>query len=193
MKKLALGTMLLCAGLTFGMGSQEPKDTMAKDGMMKSDAMTKDDSMMKSDAMTKDDSMMKSDAMKSDGMMKDDMMKDAMDPSAYNLQGLGPKLVAFTTEADAQKAAQTKRVVYFFAATWCPDCQATYRDLKANVATVPSDVQVVFVNYDKASELKKKYGITSQHTFVAVGPQGEKKKAWAGTTTASALVAALGM
>lgn len=189
MKKLALGTMLLCAGLTFGMGSQEPKDTMTKDdSMMKSDAMAKDDSMMKSDTMSKDDSMMKSDS-----MMKDDMMKDAMDPSAYNVQGLGPKVVAFTSEADAQKAAQTKRVVYFFAATWCPDCQATYRDLKANVATLPADVLVVFVNYDKASELKKKYGITSQHTFVAVGPQGEKKKVWAGTTTASALVAALGM
>lgn len=177
MKKLALGAMLLCAGLTFGMGSQEPKDTMAKDEMMKSDTMEKDDSMMKSDSMMKDDG----------------MMKDAMDPSAYNVMGLGPKVVAFTSEADAQKAAQTKRVVYFFAATWCPDCQATYRDLKANGAMIPSDVVVVVVNYDKASELKKKYGITSQHTFVAVGPQGEKKKVWAGTTTVNALVAALGM
>jgi len=79
-------------------------------------------------------------------------------------------------------------VVYFFAATWCPDCQATYRDLKANGSKLPANLTVLFVNYDKSADLKKKYGVTTQHTFVVVGPAGEKKKVWTGSMTAADLV-----
>jgi thiol-disulfide isomerase/thioredoxin len=172
--------------------------------MMKSDKSTANDgTMMKSDnTMTKSDStMMKSDStmMKSDGaaktgtsmMVSDDTRKmsaDPMDISAYNLKGLGKQVSAFTTEADAWALAKNQTVVYFFAATWCPDCQATYQDLKTNFAMLPMNFRLVFVNYDKAQDLKKKYGITMQHTFVLVGAMGEKKKVWSGTTTVAGIL-----
>ena len=162
----------------------------SQDTMMKSDKPAPTDgSMMKADT-TKaaGDTMMKSTQpmMVSDADRK--MSADPMDLSAYNLKGLGKQVVAFTTEKDAMMLAKTQTVVYFFAATWCPDCQATYKDLKANFSMLPMGFTLVFVNYDKAKELKTKYGITAQHTFVLVGPAGEKKKVWTGSTTVADLV-----
>jgi len=171
--KKTLFLVLALAGIvsfTQAMGSQEPKDAK-KDAMMKSD-----DSMMKSD-----DSMMKGDD-------TGKMSSDPMDASAYNLKGLGKQVVPFTTEAAAQALAKSQTVIYFFAATWCPSCQETYQDVKANFAKIPANVTLVFVNYDKASDLKKKYGITMQHTFVVIGPAGEKKSIWSGAATVSELV-----
>jgi thiol-disulfide isomerase/thioredoxin len=112
----------------------------------------------------------------------------AVDSSAYAVDGLGPQVKPFTTEKDAWALAKTQTVVYFFAATWCPDCQATYRDIQAHFAQIPSSVTVLFVNYDKSADLKKKYAVTSQHTFVVVGPAGEKKQVWNGSTTVADLV-----
>ncbi len=113
---------------------------------------------------------------------------DPLDASAYNIKPFGKQVVAFTTEAAAQTLAKSQTVVYYFAATWCPDCQATYRDFQANFSKIPANLTVVFVNYDKSSDLKKKYGITAQHTFVVVGPAGEKKKVWSGAATVADIV-----
>lgn len=136
------------------------------------------DTMMKSDKPAADGSMMKAEA--------------PMDKSAYDLRGLGPQVVAFTTEKAAQSLAAQGTVVYYFAATWCPDCQATYRDLQANFTKLPKGFHLVFVNYDKSADLKKKYGVTYQHTFVLVGPAGEKKKVWSGSATVASLVSMAG-
>jgi thiol-disulfide isomerase/thioredoxin len=150
--------------------------------MMKSDKPAPaDGSMMKSDQSMSAKPMMVSDADRR-------MSADPMDISMYNLKGLGKQVVAFTSEMAAQNLAKTQDVVYYFAATWCPDCQATYKDLKANFAMIPMNVTVVFVNYDKAGDLKMKYGITQQHTFVVIGPKGEKKSVWTGPTMVSDLV-----
>jgi len=114
----------------------------AQDGtMMKADDSAPDGAMMKGDTMMKGDSMMKADSVP--------------DPSAYDVKGLGKQVVAFTTEKDAWQLAKSQTVVYFFAATWCPTCQATYKDLKANFTKLPAGLTVVFVNYDKATDLKK--------------------------------------
>lgn len=156
----------------------------AQDGsMMKSGSGTgSDGSMMKADSsMAGNDGSM----MKADPMMKPDPM---MDSSAYDLTGLGPRVIAFTSEAAAWTLAKKQNVVYFFAATWCPDCQATYKNLKANLAQIPATMTLVVVNYDKSSDLKKKYGITTQHSFVKVGTKGEKLKAWVGTTMVADIV-----
>jgi thiol-disulfide isomerase/thioredoxin len=108
----------------------------------------------------------------------------SVDPSkaVFDLSGLAPGVIPFTSEAAAQAIASHKRVVYFFAASWCPTCRQTYRDLKANARMVPSDLVIVVVDYDKSAALKAKYGISYQHTFVSLGSKGEKLKVWSGTT-----------
>jgi thiol-disulfide isomerase/thioredoxin len=151
-----------------------------------------DGSMMKSDKTGAADGTMMKAADAQPAMMVSEadrkMSADPMDISAYNLKGLGKQVVAYTTEAAAQALAAKQTVVYYFAATWCPDCQATYRDLKANFAKFPANFTLVVVNYDKARDLKKKYGITMQHTFVLIGGMGDKKKVWSGSTTVEDLV-----
>jgi len=101
--------------------------------------------------------------------------------AVFDLTGLGPGIVPFSGEAGAQRMALDRRTVYFFAASWCPTCNATYKDFKANFAKVPKDLVIVVVDYDKAAALKTKYGVTYQHTYVAIGPKGEKLKTWSGS------------
>ncbi len=117
-------------------------------------------------------------------------MMAATDPSkaVFDLGGLAPGVLPFSTEAAAQALASRKQVVYFFAASWCPTCRETYRDLKANAGSIPDDLVIVVVNYDKSAELKTKYGVTYQHTFVTIGQAGEKLKAWSGSMKVSDII-----
>jgi len=123
----------------------------------------------------------------------DSMMAKAPTMPVFDLTGLSPGVIPFTTEADAQAMAAQKRVVYFFAASWCPTCRETYRDLKASAMSVPADLVIVVVDYDKEGALKTKYGISYQHTFVSIGGMGEPKKVWSGSTTVSDIVAKASM
>ncbi|NNM67309.1 MAG: thioredoxin family protein [Spirochaetales bacterium] len=126
-----------------------------------------------------------------DTMMKSNMMmaSSASTTGFYDLTGLGPQIVPFTSEADAQALAKNETVIYFFAASWCPTCQATYKNLKADYAQIPPNVTLVVVNYDTAKALEQKYGVTSQHTFVEIDANGNLKKIWSGTTSVQAILA----
>lgn len=155
----------------------------------KKDEAPAGDSMMAKDAPKPADSMMAKDAPKP----ADSMMAAAPAKAVFDLTGLSPGVIPFTTEADAQAMAGGKRVVYFFAASWCPTCRETYRDLKASAMSVPADLVVVVVDYDKEAALKTKYGVSYQHTFVWVGGMGEPKKVWSGSTTVADIVAKASM
>jgi thiol-disulfide isomerase/thioredoxin len=80
-------------------------------------------------------------------------------------------------------------VVLFFHATWCPDCQRTDKNLAADPASVPAGVTIVKVDYDSMTDLKQKYGVTRQWTFVSIGADGAKQKAWTGTDTGAEIAA----
>ena len=69
----------------------------------------------------------------------------------------------FTTLGDAKALAAQGPTVLFFAADWCPTCEAALRDINANGGKL-GDVTVVVVDYDTPAELKKRYGVTYQHT-----------------------------
>lgn len=60
----------------------------------------------------------------------------------------------------------------FFHAGWCPQCRAIEEDI--NGSGVPEGVTILKVNYDTATTLKQKYGVTLQTTFVAVDEQGNE-------------------
>ena len=87
--------------------------------------------------------------------------------------------------------AATGDVVLFFKASWCPSCKAVDSDIRANLKNIPSDLTILELDYDKTAELKKKYGVTSQHTFVQVDAQGNLIKKWLGSPTLVAVVAEL--
>ena len=72
-------------------------------------------------------------------------------------------------------------VVLFFHATWCPSCKATDESLTGT--GVPDGLTVVKVDYDSATDLKKKHKITYQHTFVEVDADGNELAKWSGSVT----------
>ena len=92
---------------------------------------------------------------------------------------------AYVTETQYREdpsAYQDGNTVLFFHAGWCPDCQATDKSIQQT--GVPEDINIVKIDFDSANDLRKQYGITQQHTFVLVGPDGEEVKKWTGTFTA---------
>lgn len=77
-------------------------------------------------------------------------------------------------------ANQNHRRILFFYASWCPTCRPADADFQANKDKLPEDVVLFRVNYDTETELKEKYNITYQHTFVQVDENGSEIARWNG-------------
>lgn len=79
-----------------------------------------------------------------------------------------------------------KKIVLFFFANWCPTCIPADEDFTKNVSKIPEGVVVVRVNYNDPDtdqdekDLAKKYGITYQHTYVQIDPNGNVVTKWNG-------------
>lgn len=86
---------------------------------------------------------------------------------------------------DAAKLAKAQegKVVLFFRATWCPSCKALDADIRSHMKDIPENVTILDVDYDKYTDLKKKYGITMQHTLVQVDAQGNQLQKWSASPT----------
>ncbi len=92
----------------------------------------------------------------------------------------------YVTYADytADKAAfSAGPVVLFFHADWCPTCRTTDGNLTADPASLPAGLTVVKLDFDSENDLRQQYGVTVQHTFVQIAPDGAKLAAWTGTLT----------
>jgi len=76
--------------------------------------------------------------------------------------------------------ASTAPVVLFFHASWCPSCISTDRILKKKIVSLPPGVSILKIDYDTATDLKIKYNITYQHTFVQVDTNGIELTRWSG-------------
>ena len=83
-------------------------------------------------------------------------------------------------EDNKAKYADTD-VVLFFNASWCPTCQAANKSLDASKGDFPNGLTVVSVDYDSNTELRKEYGVTTQHTFVLIDSDGNEVKKWTGS------------
>ncbi len=85
----------------------------------------------------------------------------------------------YTTYTEAAlKDKSYKNTVLFFHANWCPECRAFDKALASS--TIPADTQILKVDYDKSTDLKKKYGVTLQSTFVSVDSNGKLLSKWVG-------------
>lgn len=89
--------------------------------------------------------------------------------------------------ATAQQVPQSDTILYFHA-NWCPICQVLDPDITKNISKFPIGVTILKVDYDTETALKKKYGVTYQHTFVQVDPNGNKLKLWNGSTDATEII-----
>lgn len=118
------------------------------------------------------------DSMKNDSMVKDDSMM-MQKPEGTEMEQKSVSTGSYEVyEAAKLSLAKDGKVVLFFNASWCPSCRAVDKELKANA--LPAGVSVLAVDYDKYLDLKKKYGVTYQHTFVQVDMDGNMIKKWSG-------------
>jgi thioredoxin 1 len=95
------------------------------------------------------------------------------------MSGAASRIVPFTDLATAKLLAAQSPTVLFFSASWCPTCQAAMRELQAGADRL-GGVVVLVVDYDRAGELKKRYGVTYQHTWVRIDSGGRKLAVWSG-------------
>jgi thiol:disulfide interchange protein len=87
---------------------------------------------------------------------------------------------------DADRAAYTDgTVVLFFHAGWCPTCKEAERNLTGDPAGIPAGLTIVEVDFDEATDLRREYGVTQQHTFVSIAPDGSKLEVFTGAVTAA--------
>lgn len=127
-----------------------------------------DDSMMKNENIMDDDKMMKDE---DSNMSDDDMMKDESAMKKGTYEEYSPEKLSMANDGD---------LVLFFKASWCPTCRALDSSIKSEISMIPEGLTILYVDYDQNSELKKKYGVTTQHTLVQVDANGNLIKKWSG-------------
>ena len=82
----------------------------------------------------------------------------------------------YSTYSAAQIAeSSAEHVILFFHATWCPSCRSLDKDIAANSDNIPAGVEIYKVDYDTATDLKKKYGVTTQHSVIEINADGTAK------------------
>lgn len=85
-------------------------------------------------------------------------------------------------------SAEKGNVVLFFRANWCPICRGLDADIKRNMGSIPENLTILDVDYDNSPELRKRYGVTYQHTMVQVDKDGNMIKKWMGSPTLAAFI-----
>lgn len=142
---------------------------MIKTPKMEDKAMMQDDTMMedktsdmeKAPALTEEK--MPEETMKNDEMVKEETMVKTGMYSDYS----------------ADKLSATDKNVLFFHASWCPACR--WADKNFANSEIPENVNLLKVDYDNSADLKEKYGVTMQHTYVLVDSKWEMIKKWSGS------------
>ena len=84
--------------------------------------------------------------------------------------------------------AEMGDVVLFFHASWCPACRGLNSNIESNLGSIPEGVSILKTNYDEETALKKKYGVTYQHTLVQVDKDGNLIKKWSGSPSLDRLL-----
>ncbi len=118
--------------------------------------------------MQKEDKDLEADKMSDKKMMEDNT----------NVKSYSDNYKEYSVETVKSEQNSKRKVVLFFHAEWCPYCKAADTAFKANSNLIPKDVTVLKTNYDTEKELKKKYGVTYQHTFVQIDDNGNKITSW---------------
>ncbi len=120
-------------------------------------------------------------------MEEDKVMKNDMD------EGMSMDKTGSYETYSAEKLSMVDSgdVVLFFKASWCPSCRALDNDIKASLEDIPSGVTILEVNYDTATDLKKKYGVTTQHTLVQVDSDGNMLEKWTGSSNLEQVITKL--
>ncbi|MBP6037820.1 MAG: thioredoxin family protein [Candidatus Saccharimonas sp.] len=166
---IIIGLLLVGGGVAAYNSNQNNKKEQEKMAMEKK---AEEESMMKKDAA----------AMEKDKMAKegDSMEKDT------TMVKQGSYVTRSDYDIDPSKYTDSKKV-YFFHASWCPICQGIDKALNADMSKIPAGVTFIKTDFDNSSDLRQKYGVTTQYTFVQVDSNGNETAQWSATSLEKAI------
>lgn len=172
-----LGLIVIGGGVLALSNSQNDTtsaDKMAMEKEAEHEAMMKKDesAAMEAEAMAKEE----------DAMVKED---EAMENGEV-MSKHGSYVTLADYNADPSKYADSKKV-YFFHASWCPICKSIDEEISSDTSAIPTGVTMIKTDFDSATDLRKKYGVTTQYTFVQVDDNGNETAQWSATSLAKAL------
>lgn len=107
-------------------------------------------------------------------------------PSAAVTNNAGSYVSLADYNANPAKYNDFKKV-YFFHAGWCPICQAIDKEINSDISKLPAGVVFVKTDFDSSTDLRKKYGVTTQYTFVQVDGSGNETAQWSATSLSDAV------
>ncbi len=84
------------------------------------------------------------------------------------------------------KYADSKKV-YFFHASWCSICRGIEKEINADMTKIPTGITIIKTDFDSSIDLRKKYGVTTQYTFVQVDNNGNETAQWSATSLNAAI------
>ena len=96
--------------------------------------------------------------------------------------------ISYESYESAPNLYENSEVILFFNASWCSTCKVARDNFEASLDQIPADLAIVVVDFDNSDDLRKRYGVTLQHTFVQIDSNGDALKKWSGSTTISELV-----
>jgi thioredoxin 1 len=176
-----IGVLIVAGGIYAYSNNQKEGALAEQKAMMEKAAMEERAQMEEGDMQKTDEGTMM--PKEGSGMMdKDD---SAMADKGESMMKAG-SYEAYS--ADKLARAETGDVVLFFHASWCPSCRGLNASIEGNLSSLPEGVSILKVNYDTETELKKKYGVTYQHTLVQVDKDGAMIKKWSGSSSLDALL-----
>lgn len=121
-----------------------------------------------------------------DNMMDSD--PKAMDSMEKDETAMMKKAGSFVNYEDVDVASLSGKIVLDFSATWCPSCRTFKADVAASLDDIPENLNLVVVDYDTYTDLRKKYNVTYQHTFVQIDRDGNEIKKWSGGSTLESVI-----
>lgn len=115
---------------------------------------------------------------------KDEAMMNKDDNAAMSKQGSYVTLADYNK--DPSKYADSNKV-YFFHASWCSICRNIDKEINADMSRIPSGVTMIKTDFDNSTDLRQKYGVTIQYTFVQVDSSGDEIAQWSATSLEKAI------
>jgi thiol:disulfide interchange protein len=97
-----------------------------------------------------------------------------------NSSQLAPNYFSYSDQKLDKLLARNQKIVLYFWAPWCTSCTLLDQDILDGKVQIPNGVSLLRVPYDTAQELKQKYKVVVQHTFVEVDKNKEPIKTWVG-------------
>jgi thioredoxin 1 len=100
------------------------------------------------------------------------------------------KAETFITLAEFESHKDTyndQKKVLFFHASWCPICNGIEEEITSDPTQIPSNTTFIKTDFDSSTDLRKKYGVTTQYTFVQIDNEGNELDQWSATNLDKAI------